>query len=916
MANPMNEHLRTIRTAMDNDKLVIFVGSGVSYDSSLPSWGQLIDAMKKALEEESSNYLKIAEKYYQAYGRNTFYSRLSEYFPEGSEPNDLHRLLLELQPRHIVTTNWDRLLEKEIQRQGLLYFTVVTDDMLASSPSSQLLIKMHGDLDHRNIVIRESDYAGYADSRPLIENYVKSLFSTNVILFVGYSLSDYNLDQILSWSRSRTTDAPPCYLVLTEPGISPSETNYYINKGVYPIPPMPDCESLDTQNSQLSSRGQRVASILNSILEDRHSTPYERLQDMLVICTEWSPIHPLLFIRYARDRLGLTSINKLYYDSERGAICYRLDKHDLEQVKTRSEYRQIRRLIKAILACMPVDEGWLLSSFERGFRIPNSYASQIGLEYGSLNYIAADMRSKAYSLNKSIDPQECYVLAYDKYHLLELVDANILFGQASNLFFQQKRYIKSLLSAYNANQAASGIIPLVDGNFERTIEVRLREELPRYDSVHKEVQRFPRHIRSSLATFIQCLNSNNSFCLEQLFLAQQFRDKLNSEVRTIRKGGIVSSSKPNGLFNLLKWNIEFAIGNRIAITGSQEYRQLLKESFHTLVNLDAVGRCPPVDEYLVYSSITSHETNELTIFLDDLMGGGRQLTITVGGESQASLILRNTYAGLADPAIGQRTQSAAKLTFNNMLVLLSYCKITSVLANDVFDLIKQSIRTPNWLELADAANRFLARRAKLDPSSLDTRRLDELLEEQIRRLSDMRYYSPRENNAILPNLLAMIGKSQPIEERLGRSASSICKLILTIKQFNETERQNAIADALFPLYWFASGNVRTAIGDFLNEYYLGLKSNAPDASQLVLALNIHALGVIPDNELDYILDRLGELLAESNERGSFTSNYLAIEKQLANLPDAMKTKHDETIKLLSDSTARIRLFWDFETPKS
>jgi hypothetical protein len=916
MANPMKEHLRTIRTAIDNDKLILFVGSGASYDSSLPSWGQLIDVMKKALEEESSNYLKIAEKYYQAYGRNTFYSRLSEYFPEGSEPNDLHRLLLELRPRHIVTTNWDNLLEKEILRQGLLYFTVVTDDMLASSPSSQLLIKMHGDLDHRNIVIRESDYASYADSRPLIENYIKSLFSTNVVLFVGYSLSDYNLDQILSWTRSRTTDAPPCYLVLTETAISPSEANYYINKGVYPITSMPGSESLDIQNPQLNSRGRRVASILHSIIEEWHLTPYERLQDILVICKEWSPIHPLLFVRYARDRLGLTSINKLYYDSERGAICYRFDKHDLGQVKTRSEYRLIRRIIKAILACIPVDEGWLLSSFKSRFRFPNTYTSQIGLEYGSLNYIAADARTKAYSSNESIDPQNCYSLAYDKYHLLELVDANILFRQASNLFFQRKRYIKSLLSAYNARQAVSGIVPLVDGNFEKTIEVRLREELPRYDPVHKEVQRFPRQVKNSFAPFIQCLSSSNSFCLEQLFLVQQFRDELNLEIRTIRKGGIVSSSKPNGLFNLLKWNIEFAIGNRLAITNSQEFRQLLRDSFHALLNLDTAGRCPPVDEYLVFSSVTSHKTNELTIFLDDLLKGEHQIIITEGGESQASLTLRNSYVGLAEPAIGKRAQSGARMTFNNTLILLSYCKITTPLTNVVFDLINQSIRTPYWLELADAANRFLALRAKLDPSSLDADRLDELLEEQIRRLSEMRYYSPRENNSILPNLLAIIDKNQPSEERLDRSASSIIKLILTIKQFNEIERQNAITDALFPLYWFASGNVRSTIGDFLNDYYSDLKGNITNASQLVLALNIHSLGIVPDNELDYILERLKALLAESRERGSFTSVYLTIEKQLANLPETMKNKREDVMKLLSDATARIRLFWDFETPSS
>jgi hypothetical protein len=534
MANLMNEHFRTIRLAIDNDKLVIFVGSGVSYDSSLPSWGQLIDAMKNSLEEESTNYLKIAEKYYQAYGRNTFYTRISEFFPAGSEPNALHSLLLKLRPRHIVTTNWDNLLEKEILRQGCLYFTVVTDDMLASSPSSQLLIKMHGDLDHRNIVIRESDYASYADSRPLIENYVKSLFSANVVFFIGYSLSDYNLDQILSWTRSRTTDAPPCYLILTEPEISQSEANYYINKGVYPITPIADSEPLDNQYPQLSVRGRRVASVLNSIFEDRQSTPYEKLKEMLVLCKEWNPIHPLLFIRYARDSLGLLSINKLYYDSELDAICYSLNEKDLEQVKTRSEYRQIRKIIKTILACIPVGEGWLLSSFERGFRFPNSYAKQIGLDQGTLNYMAADMRSKAYSLNETIDPQKCYALAYDKYHLLELVEANILFGQASNLFFQQKRYIKTLLCAYNAKQAVSGSVPLVDGNFERTIEIGIREKLPRYDSVHKEVQRFPRHVKNSLAIFIQCLSSNNSYCLEQLFISQQFRDQLKGTSKNKR----------------------------------------------------------------------------------------------------------------------------------------------------------------------------------------------------------------------------------------------------------------------------------------------------------------------------------------------------------------------------------------------
>jgi hypothetical protein len=220
------------------------------------------------------------------------------------------------------------------------------------------------------------------------------------------------------------------------------------------------------------------------------------------------------------------------------------------------------------------------------------------------------------------------------------------------------------------------------------------------------------------------------------------------------------------------------------------------------------------------------------------------------------------------------------------------------------------------LELADAANRFLALRSKLDPSSLDIGRLDELLEKQISRLSDISYYSPRENNIFLPNLLTIISKNQPIEDSLGKSAASISRLILAIKQLDKTQKQNAITDALFPLYWYASGNVHNAIRDFLLEYYLDLKNNTPNSSQLVIALNLHALEIVSDNELEFILERLGTLLLDSKEQGSFTSDYLTIEKQLADLSDAMKNKYEKVIKLLSEVTASLRLFWNFETPNS
>jgi predicted transcriptional regulator len=76
------------------------------------------------------------------------------------------------------------------------------------------------------------------------------------------------------------------------------------------------------------------------------------------------------------------------------------------------------------------------------------------------------------------------------------------------------------------------------------------------------------------------------------------------------------------------------------------------------------------------------------------------------------------------------------------------------------------------------------------------------------------------------------------------------------------------------------------------------------------------LEIVSDNELEFILERLGTLLLDSKEQGSFTSDYLTIEKQLADLSDAMKNKYEKVIKLLSEVTASLRLFWNFETPNS
>ena len=203
-----NVHIKNIKQANENDRLAIFVGAGVSKSSdtdyiSLPSWSDLITELKSDLAiTEELDYLKLAQLYYLEFGEQTYNQTLKKYFPEDITPSSLHRTILKVSPRVIITTNWDCIIENAIEQEGYLYDKICMDKDLVSSTSPNKFIKIHGDFKNHNIVFKEDDYLNYSRNFPLIENYIKSIFSTHTVLFLGYSYNDINLKHILKWIQS------------------------------------------------------------------------------------------------------------------------------------------------------------------------------------------------------------------------------------------------------------------------------------------------------------------------------------------------------------------------------------------------------------------------------------------------------------------------------------------------------------------------------------------------------------------------------------------------------------------------------------------------------------------------------------------------------------------------------------------
>ena len=213
----MEHVLDELKKAAKADKLVIFVGAGVSKNSGVPTWGNLVRHFAKALKYKccekcsyytdqchqnclsdyhfcTDEYIQIPQYYFCTFGKNAYLDIISETFNHDYLPNVLDDLIVSLKPSHIVTTNYDHLLD------DYGYEVIKSDGDLLKAKSQHYLIKMHGDLDClEDLILKEDDYLQYSETHPLMELFIKSLLIDHTFLFVGYSLNDYNLKTFLGW---------------------------------------------------------------------------------------------------------------------------------------------------------------------------------------------------------------------------------------------------------------------------------------------------------------------------------------------------------------------------------------------------------------------------------------------------------------------------------------------------------------------------------------------------------------------------------------------------------------------------------------------------------------------------------------------------------------------------------------------
>lgn len=242
-----NDFLTTIehiQDAKDKGNLVIFVGAGISKNSGVPLWSELIEELKKLIpqDENETDQLIIPQLFHNEVGDTQYQKTIQKILRHKRVKFDkvLHKSILNLKPTHIITTNYDNLIEQSIDHdtESLNYSLICEDKDLPFADSPNFLVKMHGDFEKKNIVLKEDDYHQYSFNFPLIENFIKGVFSSKLVLFIGFSYTDNNLKYIIERVRNvLQKNYQPAFLFDTSDSsrVSKQKREYFKNKGVHII---------------------------------------------------------------------------------------------------------------------------------------------------------------------------------------------------------------------------------------------------------------------------------------------------------------------------------------------------------------------------------------------------------------------------------------------------------------------------------------------------------------------------------------------------------------------------------------------------------------------------------------------------------------------------------------------------------
>ncbi|PTP53704.1 SIR2 family protein [Vibrio splendidus] len=834
-----NVHIKNIKQANENDRLAIFVGAGVSKSSdtdyiSLPSWSDLITELKSDLAiTEELDYLKLAQLYYLEFGEQTYNQTLKKYFPEDITPSSLHRTILKVSPHVIITTNWDCIIENAIEQEGYLYDKICMDKDLVSSTSPNKFIKIHGDFKNHNIVFKEDDYLNYSRNFPLIENYIKSIFSTHTVLFLGYSYNDINLKHILKWIQSHSSSAPPMYLVNFKTD-KPQES-YLRNHGITTL--VLDSESYSIAEIQhLEKKSALTQSFLSSIIQDDRSVdPNDEQEVISFIYERIKHLKQLSSITHNQIRGAITNCRFLYDDDglnilelfeSKGVLTTDysdttrslhekfleiLSRLDLFREDEKEKFYQKNPTftdILSILALARIKGIVLPKDNESGktmyFVNEKIYSTQDleKREREHISFSACECKSNDFIKSLSSESYDSY--KYGNYELAFKKNSELI--QACK---KHRIYSMLLISLFNRNSILwllkYSLSKEKRNEFEKEVEVELQDEFFKFP--RSEIKK-----NQSLYDFLSLhsVHQKANECTKKIL-------DLTKAVESIKAGGINinnNADEPTSThINLLM----FALKNHIMIDQYAPYKAAMRDFVKISILRQSVKERVKFNQYEFYSAIQFYSSKELKSELGVFFKNNDSTQLRLDTSDECSeWIIFTILPNLTERLIQDRSlYNSNETKFENCVRLLAFLDLNdahiSKVMSEFYRLISSSSTTIGTYE---AINEFLAHQHNLFEREIETDVLIKILNTVIDKITSKTAHG-WDQHAILSgsidNLYGYIG----VVKGEYTDKDRVRRLVSELETYKLEDQRKFSSSLLYSIFNISNSNVRDVIKGFI-----------------------------------------------------------------------------------------------------
>jgi len=216
---------------------IALIGAGASLNSGYPNWHQLLVRLQETASPKAralqwrtvladlNDAPWTAEVFVNGMAPRDFRTLIRTEFKEKSDVREPHLSLARMNFSHYITTNYDPCIEMALKaaersaKSVAWHNPAMVSDFLINLGNRRpdtYVVYLHGrhDDDPENIILTESSYVERYVASDDARRKLMAIFLTHPVVFVGFSMNDPDLGNIMREVTARLRTTPPCHFAL------------------------------------------------------------------------------------------------------------------------------------------------------------------------------------------------------------------------------------------------------------------------------------------------------------------------------------------------------------------------------------------------------------------------------------------------------------------------------------------------------------------------------------------------------------------------------------------------------------------------------------------------------------------------------------------------------------------------------